>query len=177
MRKLSYRHRLRLKRLGKWIGICALVLAVLMIFFLIYMQRYVVYTSEGVKLDFDHSTLDIPVNDETEDPEPHKKPGHVEIEIKDDEQTADGKLKQLKGVYITIDMLRTNPELVLETVRSLDNTNAVMIDVKDEKGNFYYNTEITGVKKANTDALDELIGEIRAIDANRRLSAELGIEE
>ena len=29
MRKLSYRHRLRLKRLGKWIGICALVLAVL----------------------------------------------------------------------------------------------------------------------------------------------------
>ena len=158
MRKLSYRHRLRLKRLGKWIGICALVLAVLMIFFLIYMQRYVVYTSEGVKLDFDHSTLDIPVNDETEDPEPHKKPGHVEIEIKDDEQTADGKLKQLKGVYITIDMLRTNPELVLETVRSLDNTNAVMIDVKDEKGNFYYNTEITGVKKANTDALDELIG-------------------
>ena len=157
MRKLSYRHRLRLKRLGKWIGICALVLAVLMIFFLIYMQRYVVYTSEGVKLDFDHSTLDIPVNDETEDPEPHKKPGHVEIEIKDDEQTADGKLKQLKGVYITVDMLRSNPDLVLETVRALDNTNAVMIDVKDDNGNFYYNTEITGMKKANTDALDELI--------------------
>ena len=157
MRKLSYRHRLRLKRLGKWIGLCVLILAVLMIFFLIYMQRYVVYTSEGAKLDFDHTTLDIPVNYASEDPEPHKKVTHVEIEYKDSEQTADGKLKQLKGVYITIDMLRTNPDLVLETVRGLDNSNAVMIDVKDDKGNFYYNTEITGMKKANTDALDELI--------------------
>ncbi len=161
MRKLSYRHRLRLKRLGKWIGICVLILAVLMIFFLIYMQRYVVYTSEGAKLDFDHTTLDIPVNEASEDPEPHKKVGHVEIEYKDDAQTADGKLKQLKGVYITIDMLRTNPDLVLETVRSLDNSNAVMIDVKDDKGNFYYNTEITGMKKANTDALDELIAYLK----------------
>ncbi len=158
MRKLSYRHKLRLKRAGKWIGITVLVLAVLMIFFLIYMQRYVVYTSDGAKLDFNHSTLDIPVKHSAdEDPESHKKTEHVEIEIKDDEQTADGKLKQLGGVYITIDMLRGNPDLVLETVRNLDNSNAVMIDVKDDKGNFYYNTEITGMKKANTDALDELI--------------------
>ena len=161
MRKLSYRHRRRLRRVGKWIGICALILAVLMIFFLIYMQRYVVYTSEGAKLDFNHTTLDIPVSDESEDPEPHKKMQHVDIEIKDNEQTADGKLKQLKGVYITIDMLRSNPELVLETVRSLDNSNAVMIDVKDDKGNFYYSTEITGMKKANTDALDELIAHLK----------------
>ena len=158
MRKLSYRHRRRLKRAAKWIGIVFLILAVLTVFFLIYLQRYVVYTSEGAKLDFEHSTLDIPVNENTdEDPESHKIPGHVEIEIKDNEQTADGKLKQLKGVYITIDMLRGNPELVMETVRSLDNSNAVMIDVKDDKGNFYYNTEITGMKKANTDALNELI--------------------
>ena len=157
MRKLSYRNRLRLKRACKWIGICLLILAVLMVFFLIYMQRYVVYTSDGAKLDFNHSTLEIPVNAEEEDPEPHKKPEHVEIEIRDDEQTADGKLKQLKGVYITIDMLRNNPDLVLETVRTLDNSNAVMIDVKDGAGNFYYNTEITGMKKANTDALDKLI--------------------
>ena len=159
MRKLSYRHKLYLRRLAKWIGLTVLVLAVLMVFFLIFMQRYVVYTSDGAHLDFNHTTLEIPVADpEAQDPETHKKLGHVEIEYKDNEQTADGKLKQLKGVYITIDMLRTNPDLVLETVRSLDNTNAVMIDVKDEKGNFYYNTEITGVKKANTDALDELIG-------------------
>ena len=157
MRKLSYRHKLQLRRIAKWLGLTALVLAVLMVFFLIFMQRYVVYTSDGAHLDFNRTTLDIPVADpDAQDPETHKL-GHVEIEYKDNEQTADGKLKQLKGVYITIDMLRTNPELVLETVRSLDNTNAVMIDVKDEKGNFYYNTEITGVKKANTDALDELI--------------------
>lgn len=158
MRKLSYRHKLQLRRFAKWVGIAALVLAVLMVFFLIFMQRYVVYTADGAHLDFDRTTLEIPIADPAaEDPETHKKLGHVEIEYKDNEQTADGKLKQLKGVYITVDMLRSNPDLVLETVRSLDNTNAVMIDVKDEKGNFYYNTEITGTKKANTDALDELI--------------------
>lgn len=158
MRKLSYRHRRRLKQLGKWIGVGILILAVLMVFFLIYMQRYVVYTSEGARLDLDRTTLDIPVRDaDSQDPETRKKLEHVEIEYKDNEQTVDGKLKQIKGVYITIDMLRNNPDLVLETVRTLDNSNAVMIDVKDDKGNFYYNTEITGMKKANTDALDELI--------------------
>ncbi len=158
MRKLSYRHKLRLWRILKRLGITVLILAVLMIFFLIFMQRYVVYTSDGAHIDLTRTTLDIPVSQQNSPASPPSNSlGKVDIIYKDNAETADAKLKQLKGVYITTDMLRTNPSLVLKTVKALDNTNAIMIDVKDNKGNFYYNTEISGTKKANTDTLDELI--------------------
>lgn len=156
--KLSYRHKLRLQRALKALGITVLVLCAIMIFFLIFLQRYVVYTSDGAHLDFSRSTLDIAINEDNASGEkPNSGLSNVEIEIKNDEQSADGKLKQLSGVYITIDMIRNEPVQILENIKKLDNTNAVMIDVKDAKGNFYYNTSIADTKKANTDAVDELI--------------------
>lgn len=149
---------MRIRKALKIIGITALIAAICMVFLLIFMQRYVVYTSDGAHLDFSRTTLDIPLgNSGDEAAEPHSAMGEVEIVYPDDEEAADGKLKQLNGVYITIDMLRDSPQLVMEELKALDNTNAVMIDVKDGLGNFYYSTTIAGAQKANTKALDELI--------------------
>ena len=39
MRKLSYRHKLQLRRIAKWVGLTALVLTVLMVFFLIKLSQ------------------------------------------------------------------------------------------------------------------------------------------
>ncbi len=129
-----------------------------MIFLLIYMQRYIVYTSDGAHLDFSRTTLDIPLYDSDAAVEnEHSGLGKVEIIYEDEGEISDGKLKQLNGVYITVDMLRNHPEQVLDEVKLLDNTSAVMIDVKDPQGKFYYNTTIAGSTKANTRALDELI--------------------
>lgn len=156
MRKLSYRHKLKLKRALKITSLTVLILALLMVFLLIFMQRYVVYTSEGAKLDFSRTTLDIPMSDGDTSSASENGLGEVEIVFVDEAEAA-GKLKQIKGVYITTEMLRKNPQLVLDSIKELDNTNAIMIDVKDRIGNFYYNTEISGVEKANTATLDELI--------------------
>ncbi len=142
----------------KSLGITVLVLVTFMFFFLIFMQRYVVYTSDGAHLDFSRSTLDIPLReDNSSSKKQHNDLSNVEIEIKNDQQSADAKLKQLSGVYVTIDMIRNEPALVMEKIKQLDNISAVMIDVKDTKGNFYYNTSIADTKKANTDTVDELI--------------------
>ena len=156
MRKLSYRYRLRIRKWVKGIGLTLLILAVGMVVLLVYMQRYVVYTSDGAHLDFSHTTLDIPINNADPVPEDtHLK--EVEIIYQDEAELADGKLKQLNGVYITTEMLRENPDAVLEEIQALDNTNAVMIDVKDAQGKFYYATTIAGSTKANTKTLDTLI--------------------
>ncbi|MBE6932987.1 MAG: hypothetical protein E7464_06390 [Ruminococcaceae bacterium] len=158
MRKLSYRHKRRILKALKILGLTALILTVLMVFVLIYMQRYIVYTSDGAHLDFSRNTLDIPLSDGSDIKEsPDHGLGEVEIVYMDEAEATEGKLKQINGVYITTDMLRNNPKLVLEGLKELDNTTAVMIDVKDRIGNFYYNTEIAGVEKANTAALDEII--------------------
>lgn len=158
MRKLSYRHKRRILKALKVLGLSVLILSVLMAFLLIYMQRYIVYTSDGAHLDFTRTTLDIPLSEESDTPaKPDHGLGEVEIIYMDEAEATEGKLKQINGVYITTDMLRNSPQLVLESLKELDNTTAVMIDVKDRIGNFYYNTEIAGVEKANTTALDELI--------------------
>lgn len=157
MRKLSYRSKLRIRKTLKITGITLLILAVLCIFLLIFMQRYVVYTSDGAHLDFNRTTLDIPMGGEEIVEKPSSTLGEVEIVYPEDVEAADGKLKQLNGVYITIDMLRDNPKLILEELKTLDNTSAVMIDVKDGQGNFYYDTDIAGAPKADTRTLDEVI--------------------
>ncbi len=158
MRKLSYRHKVKLKKGLKVLGLTLLILALLSAFLLIYMQRYIVYTSDGARLDFSRSTLDIPLNTEEEAPEASGSAlGEVEIVYADEAEATQGKLKQISGVYITVEMLRENPKQVMEQIMELDNTNAVMIDVKDRLGNFYYDTEIAGAQKANTAVLDELI--------------------
>lgn len=157
MRKLSYRNKMRIKKALKALILTALILAVCFVFLLIFMQRYVVYSSDGAHLDFSRTSLDIPLNQSQDTGKPAGGIRDVEIVYPDDVEAADGKLKQLNGVYVTVEMLRSNPQLVLEEIKALDNTNAILIDVKDNSGNFYYSTNIAGAPKANTTALDELI--------------------
>lgn len=121
------------------------------------MQRYIVYSSDGAHLDFSRTSLDISLGTGSDPVKPASGLGEVEILYPEDVEAADGKLKQLIGVYITIDMINNNPDLVIQQVRNLDNTTAIMIDVKDNLGNFYYNTTIAGAPKSNTKTLDELI--------------------
>ena len=94
-----------------------------MVFLLIYMQRYIVYTSDGAHLDFSRTTLEIPLSEGTDiRPESDSGLGEVEIVYMDEVEATEGKLKQLNGVYITTDMLRSNPQLLLEGLKELDNT-------------------------------------------------------
>ena len=100
MRRLSYRHKRRLLKALKVLGLSVLILAVLMVFLLIYMQRYIVYTSDGAHLDFSRTTLEIPLSEGTDiRPESDSGLGEVEIVYMDEVEATEGKLKQLNGVY------------------------------------------------------------------------------
>lgn len=156
MRKLSYRNRLRLKRFAHRLCIVLLVLGVISVFLFIYLQRYVVYTQDGASLDFERTTVDIPMGT-TADNEKTSSLGEVEIEFKENTTSMNANLKRLNGVYITTQMLRENASELMDAVEKLDSNTPVMIDVKAPDGSFYYSTTIADTKKANTATLDALI--------------------
>ena len=158
MRKLSYRSRLRLRRILKRAALVLVILIALAVCTLVYLQRYVVYTTDGAHLDFSRSNESI----ETAEPDAAESelpiPEQVEITYAEQDETT-AKLKQINGYYITCEMLRTQPEQVMEALRSIDNSNAIMLDLKDNSGTFYYSTHIAGASTgtANTAVVDELI--------------------
>ena len=53
---IPYRARSFLKRLGKSLLIFAVIAAVVLVFGFIWLDRYVVYTRDGIKLDFSQSS-------------------------------------------------------------------------------------------------------------------------
>ena len=104
MRKLSYRHKVRLKKIAK-ISLIALAALILVVsFYLIYLQRHVVYHRDGVALDFEQHTDTIPISDGSDAAQNTPVLPQVEIDYVDDGSRV-GALTQVTGYYISANML------------------------------------------------------------------------
>lgn len=161
MRSISYRTRVRLRK-GLKIGLIvlgALLLALLL--FAIYLGRYMVYTPEGVKLDFKRdSSLDVslPTGETRSDDTPESVP----IEFADPDPRG-REAERITGWYIDLEMLQ-DPQAVLEAVQQLSPPCTVLIDLKGGNGSFYYSTAIDGAQTADVDvaAVDAVISYLRS---------------
>ena len=166
MRIFSYRNKRALRR-ALWIAAAVvLALAALIVCRVIYLERYVTYTPEGAKLDYEQRLTRTDI-----DPQPVD-PAEFPFETILDNTPADGEsdttsLRQLSGVYITSAMMARDLNAVLDAVDALDaETTAVMIDAKSIFGFYYYSTELAGAETADTDiaAVDRLIEKLTAKD-------------
>ena len=138
--KLSYRVRCALKRLGQ-VALVLLVVAVLAYgLWFTWLDRFVVYSREkGAQLDFSSS-----ITDKTGivAQKPEEKPpvsifyndGQLEVESEE--------LTKLKGYYVTSVQLEQDLDGVLAKLQELPKGTAVMIDVKNMYGNFYYSSSV-----------------------------------
>ena len=154
---IPYRTRRRLQRLGTLL-LALLVLAVCAWFcWVIWVERYIIYTEEGAHIDFDLNP-ELPVGEIAqppvigEGPEIHYNEGENAVNTSTD-------LLQLKGYYISYDLLKNDFDNVKAKVESLPTNTPVMIDVKGGHG-FYYSTQITDAvinQTLNVAAVDELI--------------------
>ena len=127
---ISYRTRLLLRRI---FSITATVLAIALVVIVcavVWLQRYVVYTDEGVKLVFDQPK-DLPAS---QLPQPQTPP-KVTIHFSD-EPFRDG-LQQLSGYYIAPEDLMKDPDAVRTRLEKLPAGTPVMLDVKGYRGYFY----------------------------------------
>ncbi len=140
------------------IVLAALILAVIL--FAIYLGRFVVYTPDGVRLDFGRNTARDVVLDTTAAPR-DSVPESVEIEFADPGEGGQ-ETALVSGVYIDLEMLQ-DPSAVLAAVQELSQPCTVLIDLKGGNGSFYYSTSIDGAQQADIDvaAVDRVISYLR----------------
>ena len=155
-----YRTRRRLRRLGTFL-LAVLIFGILVtICWTTWVQRYIIYTRDGVVLNFDQDyhiqegIVAVPPGDEDS----------VSIYFNEGDNALElsTELTQLKGYYISTSVLASDIAGTMETVRSLESGTAVMVDVKSIKGVYYYSTQIEGANTANIDlnAADALIQQV-----------------
>lgn len=163
MFKLSYRAKMRMKRLAIFLGILGLILLLLWICWMIWLQRYVVYTRDGVVIDFGRSSLALE-NKEAET-SPQQETIHVDIQLGDGQATQNRQegLQVINGVYVNTAMLLEGVDGVREALAELEPGTAVLLDVKSKLGNFYYSTDIQDASLTDSidvAAMDALIDEL-----------------
>ena len=155
---MSYRTRRMLRR--SIIVLLWLALIGLLVWgcWMVWIQRYVVYTRDGVKIDMERSTVDIA--GEVATPPAPRDPVSIYFTPKEDIIDMGTKLYQILGYYIPTDALLYDITGVSSQIDMLTPGSAVMIDLKSIYGNFFYSTKIDNAPIAdaiNTDIVDNII--------------------
>lgn len=133
---ISYRTRQNLRRsvsiVLAVIGTTVLVLLCL----LVWLQRFIVYTDDGVVLDFDRN------HDFGQTQLPQVDSPSISATIHYDDTPFQEGLSQLSGYYIAAKDLMDDPQAVQSRLEQLPAGTAVLLDVKGYRGYFYYSTQV-----------------------------------
>ena len=155
---IPYRIRRGLQRFCITLGVLAIVSLAAFAAWMLWLNRYVIYTDEGAKLDFtlsfDHTQGVIA--------QPPAAGNDVSISYGDtDELTGlpSGALTQMEGWVITTDMLTTKKFPATKTaLETLPAGSTVLLDVRNVRGEFYYNSSLGRAPSGvNTTDVTELI--------------------
>lgn len=169
---IPYRTRRACKRIFSVLLSLTLVAVFILLCWLLWLDRFLVYTHEGVKLDFSQSNkLMSGLLQEDTQPQPT-----VPIHFGDGDEMQQGALTQLNGFYITEDDLsaatasRTPKEdsaakiaQLIEKVKKLPAGTPVLLEVKNSKGRFFYSSTVSSHRSSliDSEAADQLIAAIK----------------
>ena len=158
---LTYRSKRRLYRAGL-IGAIVLLVAILVGFcWVIWLERYVVYTREGATLNFD--LVDTPSAGQMAMPPSVGETVPIYVNEGLDAIDLNRELTQLKGYYIDIDTLQNNVQGARDIVAKLPSDTAVMLEVKSIWGQFHYSSGVSNMTPSNRvdiGQVDKLITDI-----------------
>ena len=157
--KIPYRTRQNLIRAALILLIIAIVAAAAWLCWFVWLQRYVIYTrDEGAIID-----KNLPA--QIQDGEVAQKPTEETISIYYNEGenaiNTSKELLQMVGYYADAAALSDIPA-VSQQAKLLETGTAVMLDVKDAKGRFFYSSAVSPERSSLVDiqAMDELIQQL-----------------
>lgn len=165
---IPYRTRRVCRRIFSVLLALGLVAVFVLMCWLLWLDRFLVYTKDGAYLDFSQSNK-LMSGELTGDTEPRPT---VSIHYGDEDATQSGKLQQLNGFYITEEDLaapqssRTPQETsaqkidaLIASIQTLPAGTPVMLEVKNSKGRFFYGSTVGSQRSSliNTAKVDELI--------------------
>jgi hypothetical protein len=154
---LTYRTRKRLKTAGLIVGGAAALGLLAWLCWVLWLGRFVVYSREEVKLDFDWVT---PGEFVAAVP-PEKK--EVNILYDDGSEVVVDRtkpLEQLSGFYVETSMLLDDPQAVEDLIREQPKGTAILLELKTGTGNFCYKSTLPNApvsSKIDDEAMEGLI--------------------
>ena len=160
---IPYRTQQNLKRLAIGLLILIVVGSIAVGLWIVWMQRFVVYTREsGAVLDFQLESIPL----DGQEALPPEEDLQVEIHYNEgeDKVNVSTELAQLNGYIMDAGTMIRDPEAAWETIQKLPVGTAVILDVKSILGTFYYTTT-TGrplSDSADISGMDALIANLRS---------------
>ncbi len=156
--RIPYRTRRLINRIGFISTILLMILVVFWFCWVIFVERYVVYTGEGAHLDLSFNSNDI-IGEAAMPPQAGQ---DVSIYFNEglDSVELGNALTQLDGYYIDIDTLTKDIAGAWEDLEHLPTGTPVMIDLKGGYGSFYYGSNLSDSLRSqsvSTDSVDEMI--------------------
>lgn len=162
--KIPYRTRILLKRLGITAAITLLVAALVLFFWFVWLQRFVIYTrDQGAVLDMsapqDWGEGQLAVPPEQEQTVPiYYNEGENSLHVTRE-------LTQMVGYYADRTALEKDMDGVLEQAAALPRGTPVMLDVKNLKGAFFYSSQVAEHRNSKIDP-EQMDALIQMLDKN-----------
>ena len=137
---IPYRHQRALKRIGTLLAVLFLVFAVTWLCWVVWLQRYVVYTDAGAELNFALSSYELTGKEAVK---PKAQP-NISIFYNEGADAIDttNEMTQLNGYYITSEMFQQDIDYVMLQVERFAAGTPVMIDMKGGFGSFFYKSNL-----------------------------------
>ena len=159
---IPYRTRRLLTRLGIALSALLLISILAWMCWVVWLQRYVIYTSEGATVDFRVSANEV-TGELALPPEAAK---NISIYYNEGDAAIDvgNEMKQLNGYYIDSDMLQKDMAGVLVRIEELPAGTPILIDMKGPYGSFFYPSNLSdAVMSASTDvqAVSDLVAKLQ----------------
>lgn len=154
---IPYRTRRRLRHFFLGAGAVLLLLVLVLALWMMWLNRYVIYSREGAKIDFDLSLEYAPGETASEPP-----PGEtVYIENKTPDNAVEEVSKELvrfSGYYVTLTELTEQFDEVCAQLDALPAGSTVMLELKSRSGYTYYSSSVAVVNpNFDTTKVDALI--------------------
>ncbi len=162
---IPYRTQQGLKHLFVILVILAVIVALVLVCWFLWLDRYVVYTREGATLDFEQSLEMLP----GEEALPPQNAETIPIYYNEGDNVVEQvttELTAMKGYYIDTQALQRSMEDVKAKLQQLPAGTPVMVEVKNSYGSFYYNTAVGGstTDTLNVSKMDELLLYMNQLD-------------
>ena len=132
MLRLRYRHKVRLRKTGRFLLIALVAVVVLGILALIYADSLITYSRDGAYLGA--APTEVTDSAQPQGDRPVILNPIVEIQAG---AVAATNIADVGGVHITASMLR-DMDKVMELIRAIEEPGAVLLELKSDFGNFYY---------------------------------------
>ena len=154
---IPYRVRSTLRKFAIAALVLLLIAAGVLLCWLLWLNRYVLYTRDGALLDFD-LPMEFPQGQLAEPPAPGETIDIYYNEGANVITPESTELTQLSGFYVSGEMLAENFDAVESALKALPTGTPVLLDVKNVRGEFYYTTNLgPGATSVDPARMDKLI--------------------